>query len=61
MNMEFTQQQLYLMLGIRPEDNLDDITIIVKNVKSKQVLNEISLNILFEKLFSAPCNLNDIN
>lgn len=61
MNMEFTQQQLYLMLGIRPEDNLEDITIIVKNVKSKQVLNEINLNILFEKLFSTPCNLNDIN
>lgn len=61
MNMEFTQQQLYLMLGIKPEDNLEDITIIVKNVKSQQVLNEINLNILFEKLFSTPCNLNDIS
>ena len=61
MNMEFTQQQLYLMLGIRPEDNLEDITIIVKNVKSEQVLNEINLNTLFEKLFSTPCNLNNIN
>ena len=59
--MEFTQQQLYLMLGVRPEDNLEDIKIIVKNIKTQEVIKEFTVDELFEGLIKCPCDLNMVN
>lgn len=60
MDIKLTKQQLYAMLGIMPDEDMENIQVIIKNIKTDQILNQFSLDQIFEGQIQCPCNLEAV-
>jgi len=53
-------KELSLILGIKPDENIEDYSIIIKNNKTQETKKEMSIMDLFEGLFQIPIDLSEI-
>lgn len=58
--MNLNVKELSLILGIKPDENIEDYSIIIKNNKTQETKKEMSIMDLFEGLFQIPIDLSEI-